>query len=611
MATTASPQAATKKQYPIASIETCCRCGCAKEACRCCELICFERPDYHCGHLLTDADLSLQVRYVAEKNKLHNRTLHGEGVVCGLKLTCDPECCGHILVHEGYAIDCCGNDIVVCETTPFDVIGALKAKHLIVYAREHDRCEPEREERECDIEQCFYVTICYKEEDADFQTPFQAGCTSGPQDCVPTRVKERFCIEVTDELPRHHSYLDRLEKRMKHCFKLFIDSPVGRLIKKEIRRLKTIINGKAQPARGDKDANCELFCVLRAYFLQQIKQCPDQLECDFEKQVEKLCCPSEAHGDRYGPAMKEAFCQLFELMHRYQYDCVLADLVFACEEPEEDCCVILGCVMVRNGRLVRVGNTPRSYVWSFANFVQVLTSVILTAAAEIRPKCEDTEEDEECREEKCCGVPVDFDCETFLGEFEVSETGRYQAASASLRAMRAVGASLAKSFAFTDSRAIAPTLFSHLNGEQITRLGEGLGISVSMAAQQVELATLNPIQALLSQTLMRRNDQLRAYPGTGAALREVLPDYVADVSPERGSGSSHNELLASLAARDQIIADLRSTITQLTDRVARLEQRPEGPTPPAAPQPEGPPPSPPAPSPGKSPPPPPSSRRSR
>src|SRR6516165_6786925 len=126
--TQTAPQ--TRTQPPVSTTEICCRCGCPAATCTCCELLSFERPDYHCGHLLTDADLSLQVRYVVEKNKLRNRTLIGHGVVCGLKLTCDPLCCDHILVHEGYAIDDCGNDIVICETRRWDVIAALKAKHL-------------------------------------------------------------------------------------------------------------------------------------------------------------------------------------------------------------------------------------------------------------------------------------------------------------------------------------------------------------------------------------------------------------------------------------------------------------------------------------------------
>jgi len=91
-------------------------CGCKdhtpSQPC-CCNLVCFDRPNYFCGHLLTDGDLTLQQKYVVEKNKLYHRTMHGHGIVCGLKLTCDCDCKGNILIHDGFAIDDCGNDLVV------------------------------------------------------------------------------------------------------------------------------------------------------------------------------------------------------------------------------------------------------------------------------------------------------------------------------------------------------------------------------------------------------------------------------------------------------------------------------------------------------------------
>lgn len=185
---------------PASDAKKCGSCGQPRSTCGCCEITCFERPNYHCGHLLTDADLSLQMKYVVEKNKLRNRALHGHGVACGLKITCDPQCNGHIIVHEGYAIDDCGNDIVVCETRRFDVMAALREKKLLWRDHCYDPCEPKKEDS-CHPKQCFYVTICYEEEDRDFETPFQAGCSSGPQQCLPTRTRESFRLDVTDCIP--------------------------------------------------------------------------------------------------------------------------------------------------------------------------------------------------------------------------------------------------------------------------------------------------------------------------------------------------------------------------------------------------------------------------
>ena len=78
-------------------------------------LQCLCRPRFFSGQLLTDEDLNRLDRYIVEKNKLHNRYLHGWGVVCGLEVGCDPCDKGSVTVKTGYALAPCGEDIVVCD----------------------------------------------------------------------------------------------------------------------------------------------------------------------------------------------------------------------------------------------------------------------------------------------------------------------------------------------------------------------------------------------------------------------------------------------------------------------------------------------------------------
>ena len=225
--------------------------------------------------------------------------------------------------------------------------------------------------------------ICYEEEDCQFETPFQAGCATGPQDCVPTRTKETFRLEVTDRLPEEHSYLVWLEKRLKHCFRLFRDAPVGRLMKEKMQEIKEVMEGKRhekddrQERHKIRNCQCELFRMLKGYFIEQIRLCPDELDCCLLREVECLRCPEHDYDD-YEGEIRACYCRLFELMLRYQYDCVLSDLVFGCAQPEKACCVVLGTVEIIDGRLCRVCNTPRRYVWSFANLLPVAISTILT-----------------------------------------------------------------------------------------------------------------------------------------------------------------------------------------------------------------------------------------
>src|SRR5260221_6580073 len=142
----------------------------------CCGLMSFERPNYFCGHLLTDTDLTQEQRYFREKTRLYHRALDGHGVVCGLRLTCDHNCSGNILVGRGYAIDNCGNDLVLAEPASVDVLSRLVEKGLLVQEPSPDPCRPEKVKSECHFHQCFYVTISYQEEETAFTTPLVTAC---------------------------------------------------------------------------------------------------------------------------------------------------------------------------------------------------------------------------------------------------------------------------------------------------------------------------------------------------------------------------------------------------------------------------------------------------
>jgi hypothetical protein len=98
-----------------------CSCGCSDSQGECCSLECLIRPNFFCGQLLTDRDLKVFVDWVSAKSALQ-RFREGWGVVCGLETTCSHKDMEHnrVYVGEGYAVDCCGRDIVVCEPIWYD-----------------------------------------------------------------------------------------------------------------------------------------------------------------------------------------------------------------------------------------------------------------------------------------------------------------------------------------------------------------------------------------------------------------------------------------------------------------------------------------------------------
>ena len=70
----------------------------------------LKRVRYFTGQVLTAEDLELEQQYFREKLKRHNRTLHGFGIVSGLRVTAKR---GAIIVEPGLALDCEGNELVV------------------------------------------------------------------------------------------------------------------------------------------------------------------------------------------------------------------------------------------------------------------------------------------------------------------------------------------------------------------------------------------------------------------------------------------------------------------------------------------------------------------
>ena len=190
----------------------------------------FERIKYFYGQLLGVREFQAEQSYFLEKHRLHNRYLHGYGVVCGLVVTecrvprdpCDddkpptdprqepipdPKKQQTAMVHQpdrktppelppklcieidcGLALDCQGNEIVVPWPAQVDVIAALgcdSPKRLAV----GDRA---------------YVSICFKERPIEPVRPLSAdNCGGLLPDCVPSRLRDDFCIRVSWDKPPH------------------------------------------------------------------------------------------------------------------------------------------------------------------------------------------------------------------------------------------------------------------------------------------------------------------------------------------------------------------------------------------------------------------------
>lgn len=154
----------------------------------------FVRPRFFGGMLLTEDDLQTIDDYMLAKRRLTNRSVFGAGVVCGLDVDCDPCSTTHVVVNPGYALDCCGNDIVVECDEKVDIAALVRE----LRARQGVDCgEP------CDDDgptRSYVLNLVYAEEQTEPVAPYAADdCATG--DCEFSRVREGYRFELSCDAP--------------------------------------------------------------------------------------------------------------------------------------------------------------------------------------------------------------------------------------------------------------------------------------------------------------------------------------------------------------------------------------------------------------------------
>jgi len=181
------------------------------------------RPRFFAGQLLTEDDLQQLEDYGVAKNRLHMRQLFGAGVVCGLEVTCYPCGGGKVMVNPGYALDCCGNDIVVSCSTELDINQMVRellrkqrggfdcgdpcadaTKPTIPQNDPASANQPVMGSREGDIvttqpvshghKYCLYINYC--EQASDPVSPYATDDPCGATSCETTRIREGFSFEL-------------------------------------------------------------------------------------------------------------------------------------------------------------------------------------------------------------------------------------------------------------------------------------------------------------------------------------------------------------------------------------------------------------------------------
>jgi hypothetical protein len=77
------------------------------------DIAALERVRYFDGMVLGVNDFEQEQTYCRTKARRHNRLLHGWGIVTGLEVTPLGSSGGQVSVAPGYALDPCGNEIII------------------------------------------------------------------------------------------------------------------------------------------------------------------------------------------------------------------------------------------------------------------------------------------------------------------------------------------------------------------------------------------------------------------------------------------------------------------------------------------------------------------
>ncbi len=156
---------------PTEHRENCSSCGTGVQA---------ERNHYFTGKFMTAGDFETDQNYQVSRHRLHNRLLHGWGIICGLEVrkNKNPDCEKRwVLVSPGSAIDCCGRELFVEHELAFEL--PLPRAHAVGQPADPD-----------EMHGPFLLGLAYEETCIDFVPALYAENACDTQRTQPNHLRE-------------------------------------------------------------------------------------------------------------------------------------------------------------------------------------------------------------------------------------------------------------------------------------------------------------------------------------------------------------------------------------------------------------------------------------
>ena len=522
-------------------------CSCGGAACGACETKGYSRPRFFAGQLLTEEDLQALSDYVLAKNRLHNRHFMGDGVVCGLQVTCNP--CGgsKLIVQPGHALDCCGNDLVLECAVELDAVAMVRDLRRSLLGGQDcgDPCAERKpngdpldanERAMATRHYCLYLR--YTEDASDPVAPYATDEPCGPAGCEFTRCREgvRFELRCRNEIGPPDGFL----QRVRACLD---DLTRSEAFTAALRKL-----GTAQATSGD-------FADARETLLDMLDNTPQLTDCSLRADVAAIPVP---------PAGTDLSAAIKKLLHGYLRllrDCVCRALLPPCM-PCDDTGVLLACIEMADCAVVDICNLERRFVLTGPNFrywfpVNLIGDLL----------------------EKMCCADIRIEEE----KPNPNADGRAQLLQRK-RVKIDAGAPAAANAADADTKALLDMLETHLRESFGLTERDGTALS-NIASNFAGIFSNGAFDDLLpARALRRRLD--------GTNVKETLSNELIDSAAfsEVTGELKHQHEVQLEAAREQLKADnaeaiarenreLRSHLEALTARVNALESPPASDTP--------------------------------
>ena len=344
--------------------------GCASCKGGACDgLQCLCRPRFFDGQLITAKDFTRLDQYQVAKDRMHNRYLHGVGVVCGLEVVCNT-CDDTVTVRTGYALGPCGEDIVVCDDVRVDV-GTLVKQHRKARARPY--CPPYSDPPEdCEAaRQKWVLGICYDERPARSVASLRrreaaascagscggdcggggdsgsaGGCGCGSTTTWPTRRTPISC-EPTSICEGYRFTLTRVPTRSRDDSSKEVEGDLPARVRECLAAIRKGLT--SLPKDPDPEALVTYCCELQSD-LRDLIDSGNVHDCTLGQRLGDVVCP-----DPQDPQVVEKAMAAIGAMLRIAIDlfrsCVCSALLPPCDTGPVEDCVPLAVVTVRSSDL--------------------------------------------------------------------------------------------------------------------------------------------------------------------------------------------------------------------------------------------------------------------